>query len=182
MRFLSPKVKKLLVDFNLIGVTLIPLASLLVFAYIGTFTRYISDDYYSAASLQEYGYWGAQAYWWKIWTGRYSFIALILFVDLFGIRAYPILPGLSLLLWILSISWAAYQVLSQNSFSRKILISISLASMIAWISFRSLVQYPEVVFWKTGICNYAVSPILFSLFFGLLYNRLQKAASVRYGK
>ena len=179
MRFLNTKAKNFLVTFNLIGITLIPLVSLIIFAYIGTFTRYISDDYYAAASLQEYGYWGAQAYWWKIWTGRYSFIALILFVDILGLRVYPILAGLSLLFWILSLSWAAYQLLSQVSFPRKMLVSVSLGSMITWMSLRSLVQYPEVVFWKTGICNYAISPILFSFFFGLLRYRLRKASSIR---
>ena len=85
MRFFDTRTKKLLVDINLIGVTLIPLISLLVFAYLGTFTRYISDDYFSVASLHEHGYWGAQTYWWANWTGRYSFIALVLFIDLFGI-------------------------------------------------------------------------------------------------
>jgi hypothetical protein len=166
-------------DLNLAGVILIPLASLLIFAYMGTFMRYISDDYFSAASLQEYGFWGAQSYWWKIWTGRYSFIALILFVDLLGLRVYPILPGLFILLWLLSISWSAYQLLSRISFPRKKLVSISLAGMITWISLRSLVQYPEVVFWKTGICNYSISPILYSLFLGTLYHRLQKATPAR---
>lgn len=179
MNLLSTKTKKLLVDFNLIGIILISLLSLLVFAYIGTFTRYISDDYYSAASLQEYGYWGAQAYWWNIWTGRYSFIALILFVDILGLKVYTILPGLSLLLWILSLSWAACQILSQNSFPRKMLVSISLASVITWISLRSLVQYSEVVFWKTGICNYAIPPIMFLFFLGLLFKQMQKVTPVR---
>jgi len=179
MRFLDTKAKKLFFDFNLIGVTLIPLASLLIFAYLGTFTRYISDDYFSVASLHEYGYWGAQAYWWGNWTGRYSFIALILFADLFGLKVIPVLPALFQTLWLLSVSWAAYQLLSQNSFSRRLFLSFSLASVITWISLRSLVQYPEVVFWKTGICNYAISPILYSFFFGLLYRRLQKATQVR---
>ena len=134
-RISDPKAKKLLVDINLLAITLIPLTSLLIFAYIGTFTRYISDDYYSAGSLKEFGYWGAQAYWWKIWTGRFSFVALILTVDELGLRIYPILPGLSLFFWILSLSWAAYQLLSQVPLHRKIFVSISLASMITWISF-----------------------------------------------
>jgi hypothetical protein len=179
MRFFDTKAKKLLVDLNLIGVTLIPLTSLLLFAYLGTFIRYISDDYFSVASLHEYGYWGAQAYWWGNWSGRYSFIALILFVDLFGLRVIPVLPALFQTLWILSVSLAVYQLLPQNSFARRVFLSFSLASVITWISLRSLVQYPEVVFWKTGICNYAISPILFSFFFRLLYRRLQKATPVR---
>ena len=179
MKLLDTKAKKLLVDINLIGVALIPLASLVLFAYLGTFTRYISDDYFSIASLHEYGYWGAQAYWWGNWSGRYSFLALILFVDLFGLKAIPVFPALFQILWILSVSFAVYQLLPRNSFSRQLFLSISLASVISWISLRSLVQYSEVVFWKTGICNYAVPPILFSFFFGLLYKRLQKTAPVR---
>ena len=179
MRFFDTKAKKLLVDINLIGITLIPLISLLMFAYLGTFTRYISDDYFSVASLHEYGYWGAQAYWWENWSGRYSFIALILFVDLFGLKVIPVLPALFQTLWLLSVSLAAYQLLPGNSFSRRLFLSFSLASVITWVSLRSLVQYPEVVFWKTGICNYAISPILYSFFFGFLYRRLQKTTQVR---
>lgn len=179
MRFFDTRTKKLLVDINLIGVTLIPLTSLLVFAYLGTFTRYISDDYFSVASLHEHGYWGAQTYWWANWTGRYSFIALVLFIDLFGLKVIPVLPALFQILWLFSVSLAAFQLLHQDSFSRRLFLSFSLASVITWISLRSLVQYPEVVFWKTGICNYAISPILYSFFFGLLYRRLQKTTQVR---
>src|SRR5215213_6598871 len=78
-------------------VLLFMLATLVLYAYLGTFTRYMADDYSTASVLNKEGFWGAQVYWWQTWSGRYSFTFVISFIELFGLGIVPILPTLIIL-------------------------------------------------------------------------------------
>jgi len=171
--------KSLIVTCIKIGVPLVTIGSLLVFAYLGLYSRYISDDFFSATVLRTYGYWDTQVFYWKFWTGRYSFIALISFVELFGPRVVTILPALFLFLLTFSVGWATYQLISQNGFDNPVLLSLSLASVIPWVSIRSLSQYSQLVFWQTGILNYTISPILLALGIGMLIKRFRSDADAK---
>jgi hypothetical protein len=53
------------------------LISLLAFAYIGQFTRYMADDYCLAANVHRLGLVGAQTNLYMTWTGRYSYSFLM---------------------------------------------------------------------------------------------------------
>lgn len=153
------------------GIPLVTTGSLLIFAYLGTFSRFMSDDFFSATVLKTHGYWGTQIFYWKYWTGRYSFIALLSFVELFGLKVATILPSLFLFLLVFSISWAAYQLVCQYYNGRPILIRMTLASVVTWVAIRSMYQYSQVVFWLTGIINYTIAPIMLAVGIGMIIKR-----------
>src|SRR5512132_1681351 len=111
------------------AVLLFMLATLVVYAYLGTFTRYMADDYSTASVLQDEGFWGAQTYWWQNWSGRYSFTFVISFVELFGVGIVPILPTLIILLWLFSITWLCLPFLKDLKAQNFIFASIFVASV-----------------------------------------------------
>lgn len=145
---------------------------------MGVHSRYMSDDYNTAYNLATRGYWGMQMYYWMNWTGRYSFIALLGFVESFGPGIVPLLPGSIVILLYSTISWTSFQMLKSVDVGKPLFISLSLAGLITWISIRSLFSYPEILFWQTGIINYAVSPALLVLIAGLLIKRSNNNAPV----
>ena len=49
---------------------------LLVLMYLGSFSRFLADDYCTNATLVGRGFLGSQAYWYLSWSGRYSFTSL----------------------------------------------------------------------------------------------------------
>lgn len=53
----------------LVIITTIPV---LLFAYLGSFSRMMSDDYCTMAIGQQYGVWEGTAYWLSTWTGSYT--------------------------------------------------------------------------------------------------------------
>lgn len=59
------------------GVAFAFILPLLLYSVIGLYTRYIADDYQTAGALRTWGFWGAQAYWYRAWSGRFTFTALI---------------------------------------------------------------------------------------------------------
>ena len=135
------------------------LAALAIYAYLGTFTRYMADDYCTAGTIKNHGFWGAQTYWWQNWSGRYSFTFVVSFVELMGLRIVPILPALLISLWLFSIVWACLPILKKIKVSNYIFVGIFTASLILWLTYRSVDDYPQIVFWQTGS-----SPIPFSHF------------------
>ncbi|GAB4428746.1 MAG: hypothetical protein Kow002_17530 [Anaerolineales bacterium] len=148
------------IALNQFFVVLIPLASLIVFGVMGLHSRYLSDDYISTYYLHEKGFLGAQEFFWNNWTGRYSFVALLLLFETFDVPIVSILPALYILFWITSLSWAAHILIKKENLSNPMLLSFTIASAVTWASFRSLVAYPQITFWLTGIINYSTSPIL----------------------
>jgi uncharacterized protein DUF6056 len=156
------------------------LASLALYAYLGTFTRYMADDYCSAAALKVDGFWGAQAYWWQNWSGRYSFSFLASLVEMVGLKIVPILPGLAIALWLFSIVWGCLPLLKSLKVSHTIAGGLFLASVALWSTYRSLDDYPQIVFWQTGILTYPVSIILFFLGLGLAVRRSSNPAGLKW--
>ncbi len=152
-------------------VLLFMLATLALYAYLGTFTRYMADDYFTASVLNKEGFWSAQVYWWQTWSGRYSFTFVISFIELFGLGIVPILPTLIIMLWLFSITWLCLPFLKDLKSPNFASASIFVASVALWLTYRSFDDYPQIVFWQTGILTYPISPILFSIGVGIAVRR-----------
>lgn len=163
--------KKQWLDFALYAVLIIVLAALALYAYLGSFTRYMADDYCTAAVLKEGGIWRAQSYWWNNWSGRYSFTFLVSLVELLGLRIVPILPGLFILLWLVSAVWALQPFLRDLQLRKPAATGTLIAAVLLWMIYRSVDDYPQIVFWQTGILTYPPSIILFLLGTGLAVRR-----------
>src|SRR5262245_8786617 len=155
------------------------LSPLALYVYLGTFTRYMADDYCSAAALKNEGFWGAQSYWWANWSGRYSFTFLISFVELLGLRIVPILPALIILLLLFSFVWASLPLLKQLKISNSIPGALFIACVALWSTYRNIDDYPQVVFWQTGVITYPLSLILFLLGVGVALRRSSDPAGMK---
>lgn len=77
-------------------VWLIATLPLAVLVYIGTYARYIGDDYSTASIVKTIGFWGSQTYWYKSWTGAYTYTFLTSFVGLFGVASVAWLQAICL--------------------------------------------------------------------------------------
>jgi hypothetical protein len=152
-------------------VLLAMLASLALYAYLGRFTRYMADDYCSAAALKINGFWGAQSYWWRNWSGRYSFSFVVSLAELLGIKVVPVLPGLAIVFWLFSIVWGILPLLKQIKVSQAAAGALFLASVALWSTYRAVYDYPQIVFWQTGILTYPISIILGFLGLGVAARR-----------
>ena len=168
------------VKLILYAAMLLMLAALAVYAYLGFFTRYMADDYCSLSALRQAGFWGAQVQWWQDWSGRYSFSFVITLVELFGVGIVPLLPALAIALWLFSMVWAYRPLFQGLKNSSYIPAGIFVASAALWITYRSIADYPQIVFWQTGILTYPVSLILFFLGSGVALRRSNNPARVRW--
>jgi hypothetical protein len=58
-------------------------------AYIGFFSRYVADDYCTAATVRTAGLLLTQKHFYVSWSGRFSFTLKVSLVELLGTRVVP---------------------------------------------------------------------------------------------
>jgi hypothetical protein len=61
-RLAHPTVWKDMVGLILLAAFVLPL---ILYGVVGLYTRYVADDYETAGSLNQYGFWGSQQYWYQ---------------------------------------------------------------------------------------------------------------------
>ncbi len=57
---------------------------LIAYVYVGSYTRYMADDYCRVSILHAKGFWGAQRHWYEQWTGKFSHILTVSLAESIG--------------------------------------------------------------------------------------------------
>jgi len=152
---------------------LIPLVAL---AYIGFFTRYMADDYCTAARINEIGFLKSQMVWYSRWTGRFSFSFFVGVAELIGPLVVRFLPLSALICWISTTGWLVYQIAVIARWPRPILTSMILAELFVFTTLNSTAHIVQSLYWQSGMLTYTVPLILFTLYAGIICRAL------RYGR
>lgn len=152
------------------------LIALAVYAYLGTFSRYGSDDYCLSAFYLQGNLINAMIQRYMTATSRYTNILFIGLADkLFGWYNVAILPALMLALFV----WGLYLLINEISemfqlrWSRELVFCLSL-----FIVYFSVMQAPdlyETLYWRAGMTSH-FAPLAFIPFFGaFLVKQILKA-------
>ena len=142
------------------------LTALALYAYLGTFSRYSSDDYCLSAFFLADDFLGAMIRRYFISSSRYTNILFIGLSDkLFGWYNVAILPALMLSLFV----WGLYLLLKEVSeilqlrWSRGVVLFLSLLTV-----YFSITQAPdlyETLYWRAGMTSH-FAPVVFMPFWG----------------
>jgi hypothetical protein len=136
-------------------------APLLAHAYMGLFTRYMADDYCTAAMLRQAGLLGMQRALYVGWSGRFSFTLAVALVETFGAGVAAYLPALVLAAWLAALVWAA----SQFGLSR--VGALLLAELILFVTLDDNTGgVHEALYWQTGSLTYALPLVILTLVAG----------------
>ncbi|HEX2697872.1 MAG TPA: hypothetical protein VHM28_09200, partial [Anaerolineales bacterium] len=147
----------------------LPAMMLLLHGYIGSFTRYIADDYCSAYWAERFGLLRSVWHWYITWSGRFSAYASDWFIMLIGARNVRFIPPIVLILWLAITTFALYlyvrRILSkENAFGLSLLLSVVFI-------FSMLLLSPNIqqsFFWWNGMRSYNL-PLIFLTLFALVF-------------
>ena len=156
-----------------VGIIIALLVPLILYGYIGIFSRYAADDYETAGALARSGFWGAQQYWYMTWSGRISYFALVTLVEMLGIRAVPYLTAVCLSLWLFALAWLLRQIFTITHVKHPVLSSTLGACLILFITLRSLNLIHQILFWQTGLLTYPAYLIFFTFSIAMLVWRVK---------
>lgn len=125
-------------------------------SYLGSFSRYLADDFCTAGTLREMGFSGSQVYWYQSWSGRFSFTFLVSLTHLAGPRLTPWLPGIFLVvalgaLMLLMLRLSGLLRMRGSWLAAFVLAATCLVAMLA-----AAPNLYQAVLWQTGLITYGV--------------------------
>src|SRR3972149_1831433 len=129
-------------------------------AYVGTFSRYLADDYCTAGVLRSNGFWNGLGSWYVGGSGRFSYIFLMQLLPLPGPGVAPFAAALLLLLWAIGI------LLLLRNLSRRSGVSASwtmVAALAATLLLATALGAPDryqSFYWQTGLVTYGAPLVL----------------------
>jgi hypothetical protein len=148
---------------------------LFMYAWIGFYSRYVADDFWTAGYLRTLGFWEAQRYWYLSFSGRYSFTFLVSLIELLGVGATRWLPVFSLVLWTCALFWfwGGLFRLAGLPYSRWIRLCASL--LVIYTTLRVLVLgWQQAFLWQTGLLTYTVPLIGLTFWSAWFLNHLNQ--------
>ncbi len=163
--------------WRLLGILLPGLAflsTLFLHAYLGTYSRFIADDYCSAGMAKRFGVLRAVWYWYLNWTGRYSASALDAAFGLLGPAVTPFVPALVILLWLAVLTWTA-ALLIQGQSKIRLHESLGLALAVLFLTLILSPNVPQSLYWGQGMRS-IVPPLILGLVYLDLFLLLKSGA------
>ncbi len=149
------------------------LVPILEYAYLGTFSRYIADDFCTAGTVRKLGFWDSQAWWYRSWSGRYSFTLVATLAHLLGPNVARWLPALATLTWFsalvrllrsIPVSWPGNWAWAGP---------VILAALTLSLTFGGAPNTFQSLHWLTGILTYSLPLILGTLLLTELIRHLR---------
>ncbi len=132
------------------------LAPLAFVAYLGVHSRYLADDFCTAGWLNELGFWSSQSYWYKNWSGRFSFIFLMSATQLVGPALTPWLSGAVLLFWLAVSWWAVREATTLVAEQTEALRPALLAATVLLVTVATTPKLYQSLLWQTGLLTYTL--------------------------
>jgi len=133
-------------------------------AYVGTFTRYLADDFCTLGSLRELGFWGSQVYWYVNWSGRFAFMFTVNVIEAIGAWLVPVLPSLHLAGLIVGTGWAFERWLAPRAAARVRWTGWLIGGLVVYETIGGAPNIYQSLYWQTGGLTY-VLPLVLAVFY-----------------
>ncbi|MBM3179752.1 MAG: hypothetical protein FJZ86_05295 [Chloroflexi bacterium] len=158
------------------------LAAIVMYAYLGTFSRYLSDDYCEAVRFENSSPVAAviERYTAENWpraTMRYSNLLFIGFSELMGKNNMPITITSMVLLWVANLVWCVYEIRKALKIDWVGQMDIFFGST---LGFFSLLQAPnlfQTIYWRSAMMTHFAPLVFGSFLFAFLVKQMRLVES-----
>jgi len=141
---------------------------LMVYAWIGAYSRYTADDFCWAGILRTQGFFDSQIHWYTQYSPRYAFSFLVDVTELIGPAIVPVLPATAIALSLSTLTWTLRQ------FGARGLRSVLLAEVAVLATLQTAPDLPQSLYWQTGLLTYLLPLILAAFLIGWIRRGFQK--------
>ncbi|NPV57160.1 MAG: hypothetical protein HPY76_10885 [Anaerolineae bacterium] len=143
-------------------------AAIFTHAYLGSYTRYIADDYCTAGKLTQAGFGEAQVFWYQEWSGRYAFTFFITLIELIGPGALPYLPGILLTGLMASAFVFTNSILKKFRIALPFALQAVVATLAVFLTIYTTPNFRQNLYWMTGAITYLFPIIIFLVLLGMM--------------
>jgi hypothetical protein len=133
---------------------------LLVYAWVGAYSRYTADDFCWAGVLRTDGFFNAQVHWYTIYSPRYAFSFLVTATELAGPAVVPALPAAAIVVWLGVLTWTFAQ------YGVSTLRGLVIAEVAVLATLATAPDLPQSLYWQTGMLTYLLPLIVATFLIG----------------
>ncbi len=137
----------------------VALAGLVTHVYLGSFSRFIADDYCSAAEANRLGIFRAAWYWYISWTGRYSANLSDGIFGALGPGFTPFVTALVIVTWLVSLASIFFLMLPKARQTERLIASAALAASILLLTLALTPNVRQSLYWSQGMRS-VVPPLI----------------------
>ena len=144
------------------------LVALGAYAARGWYSRYVTDDFCTAAVLQKKGFVEAMKFHRRSWSGRYSYYAAKAIPESIGPVTTRFMPGLMIALFGASVFWTLRRVLARQA----VLVAVLGGAVVVYATIDGTFDVLAIngpLLWETGIITYTLPLVLYTLWAGLFF-------------
>ncbi len=149
-----------------------------LFAYLGQFSRLMSDDYCAIAVGREMGAWQGTLYWFNNWAGSYANFFLKSVIAPLDELLPRYTPIAIIIIWTLGAFWLASLVLKGLGFRPRRLGAIVIACALVTASLNAFYS-PQSYYWFAASTHYALPLALLTVYLALCAHVLLRSADAR---
>jgi len=143
-----------------------------IHSYLGSFNRFISDDFCSALFAERLGVFRSVWFWYLNWFGTYSASFMDTLLPLMGTRGITYSVFTVLMIWLVIIVVAIFSLLPREiAISDRVFTAIALGSTLIFVTLLISPNVPQSLYWWGGMRAY-IPPLIFAALFVTLYKQL----------
>jgi len=140
------------------------MAPLLGHVYLGTFSRYLADDYCTTGTLRELGFFASQLRWYRTWSGRFSFTFAVNLVEVIGTWIVPFLTALVLTVWLAGLILLLRRLPEPIGGSGAKHSAVLLAMVVLFGTLEGTPDVYQSLYWMTGMVTYSLPLVLVTFY------------------
>jgi hypothetical protein len=149
-------------------------APLVTHIYLGSYSRFIADDFCSSAVARSQGILRGSIYWYINWNGRFSANFLDSLFGYLGPRATPYATGLVVTAWFIVLAIAVVQITEA-----RLLEGCIIAAMVLFAALHVIPLVGQSLYWGQGMRSVVPPLILGTAYLALIANRSKSATRLK---
>ena len=143
------------------------IAPLALHAYLGSFSRFLGDDYCSAFWASRFGVMRATWYWYITWSGRYSASALDSIFGILGPKFVPFVTPSVIAIWLISIGLSVNKIIPFRK--NKVIITSLFATGVLFLTLNFTPNIQQSLYWGQGMRSVVPPLIIGTAYFGMFF-------------
>ena len=150
-----------------------------LFAYLGTFTRYLADDYCEAVIADSGSVLQALIQRYETISDRFSNLLFVAFSEFLFPHNVEILPVIMILLWTIALTWLVYEARRAMGLQWYFLVDFFLGASLAFFSILQAPNRFQTIYWRSAMATHFAPLVYLTAFaaFLLMLIRTNKGRS-----
>lgn len=148
---------------------IISLIPLVAYSIIGSFSRFVADDFSSATLAVSKGVIGATWDWYIHWSGRFSASFLDSLTGYIGPGVMPFITGSVILVWLVALMSIARHFFQTRTKLNRFALSMFLSAWVLTTTFEVTPLLSQSLYWGQGMRSVILPLILGTLLISILY-------------